>query len=204
MNQLANIMFIVAISIATSYRLFNQNSNKKKLQATTDPSTPTQTNVIEKSNFLTYSSVLKIKEKYGSPVYVYDEATLRSQAQKALNFPNSFGLKVRFAMKASPNAAILQIFKSMGINFDASSGYEIERAIKAGIDPKTISLSSQELPHNFEELIDKGIEFNACSLNQLETFGRLFPGKACGVRFNPGKGSGGTGKTVSHFKITLK
>ena len=41
-----------------------------------------------------------------------------------------------------------------------------------------------------------GIEFNACSLTQLETFGKLFPGGKCGVRFNPGKGSGGTGKTV--------
>jgi diaminopimelate decarboxylase len=40
-----------------------------------------------------------------------------------------------------------------------------------------------------------GIEFNACSLKQLETFGKLFPGGSCGVRFNPGKGSGGTGKT---------
>ena len=39
------------------------------------------------------------------------------------------------------------------------------------------------------------MEFNACSLNQLETFGKLFPGGKCGVRFNPGKGSGGTGKT---------
>jgi diaminopimelate decarboxylase len=58
-----------------------------------------------------------------------------------------------------------------------------------------MSLSSQELPENFKELIEKGIEFNACSLNQLETFGKLFPGGKCGLRFNPGKGSGGTGKT---------
>ena len=39
------------------------------------------------------------------------------------------------------------------------------------------------------------MEFNACSLNQLETFGKLFPGGKCGVRFNPGTGSGGNGKT---------
>ena len=42
-------------------------------------------------------------------MYVYDEKTLKSQALAALNFPNPYGLTVRFAMKACPNAAILQV-----------------------------------------------------------------------------------------------
>lgn len=125
----------------------------------------------EKSNFLNNKLVRELKESYGSPIYVYDENSLVSQATKALSFPNAFGLTVRYAMKASPNAAILHIFKSLNVNFDASSGYEIERAVKAGVSPSSISLSSQELPHNFKELIESGIEFNACSLNQLESFG---------------------------------
>ena len=151
-------------------------------------------NSIEKSNFLNYDKAMNIKQSFGSPVYVYDEMSLVSQGKKALAFPNAFGLRVRYAMKASPNAAILKIFQSLGICFDASSGYEVERALKAGISPRDISLSSQELPQNFEKLINMGMEFNACSLNQLETFGKLFPGGSCGLRFNPGKGSGGTGK----------
>jgi len=73
---------------------------------------------------------------------------------------------------------------------------------RAGVSPSCISLSSQELPANFEELVKMGIEFNACSINQLETFGKLFPGGSCGVRFNPGKGSGGTGKTVRCYSNT--
>mmetsp|Transcript_346 Transcript_346/g.490 ORF Transcript_346/g.490 Transcript_346/m.490 type:complete len:459 (+) Transcript_346:37-1413(+) len=149
----------------------------------------------ETSKFLHYSIASEIRENFKTPIYVYDEKSLISQAEKALSFPNLYGLRVRFAMKACPNAAILKLFKKMGVNFDASSGYEVLRAVKAGVSPSCISLSSQELPANFEELIKMGIEFNACSLNQLETFGRLFPGGSCGVRFNPGKGSGGTGKT---------
>lgn len=189
-------IFIVGITAISSYHLSRQPffsfSNKvmhhsDKLHETTPR--------FEKSNFLTYSLASQIKGAYQTPVYVYDEKTLRTQASLALAFPNSYGLNVRFAMKACPNAAILQLFKDMGIQFDASSGYEVLRAINAGISPQFISLSSQELPLNFEELINYGIEFNACSLNQLETFGTLFPGKSCGVRFNPGKGSGGTGKT---------
>ena len=38
-------------------------------------------------------------------------------------------------------------------------------------------------------------KFNACSLNQLRTFGEQFPGAELGLRFNPGLGSGGTVKT---------
>lgn len=152
---------------------------------------------LETSKFLNYDIASKIKAQHGTPLFVYDEASLRSQAEKALSFPNAFGLKVRFAMKSCPNAAITQLFDSMGINFDASSGYEVTRLIRAGTLPQSISLSSQEMPDNFKELYEKGIEFNACSLNQLETFGKLFPGGSCGIRFNPGKGSGGTGKTVN-------
>ncbi len=83
----------------------------------------------------------------------------------------------------------------MGLHFDASSGFEVTRAMLAGIPASKISLSSQEFPENFSELFSSGISFNACSLMQLEAFGKLFPGRACGIRFNPGKGSGGTTKT---------
>eukprot|EP01036_Dinobryon_divergens_P023406 gene23406-31748_t len=157
-------------------------------------STPNEL-LAEPSKFLNFPLAKRISESFKTPVYVYDEKSLVAQASKALSFPHVFGLTVRFAMKACPNAAILKIFKKMGINFDASSGYEVLRAVRAGVAPSSISLSSQELPENFEELIKMGIEFNACSLTQLETFGKLFPGGKCGVRFNPGKGSGGTGKT---------
>ena len=57
-------------------------------------------------------------------------------------------------MKACPNAAIVQLFNSMGINFDASSGYEVTRAMRAGIAAGSISLSSQELPANFKQLFE--------------------------------------------------
>ncbi|RYH17843.1 hypothetical protein EON65_28050 [archaeon] len=151
---------------------------------------------IETSRFLDVNKAKAIKAQFGTPVYVYDEKTLVSQATKALQFPNEYGVTVRYAMKACPNAAILQLFNSMGVHFDASSGYEVRRAIQAGVSPTRISLSSQELPEDFQDLINLGIQFNACSLKQLETFGKLFPNSQCGVRFNPGKGSGGNEKTV--------
>jgi diaminopimelate decarboxylase len=120
----------------------------------------------------------EIRDKFGSPVYVYSEDSLKRQAHAALEFPRDEEqeFRVRFAMKACPNAAILQLFYRAGLNFDASSGYEVQRAMRAGIPAEKISLSSQEFPSNFQELMATGIEFNACSLHQLEQFGLLFPG----------------------------
>jgi diaminopimelate decarboxylase len=37
--------------------------------------------------------------------------------------------------------------------------------------------------------------YNACSLHQLENFGKLFPGQELSVRINPGLGSGSTNRT---------
>ena len=112
-----------------------------------------------------------------------------------LAFPNAFGLTVRFAMKACPNAAILKVFANKGLHFDASSGWEVRRAMLAGIPADRISLSSQELPEDFPSLLNKGVQINACSLLQLERIGMALPGHEVGLRFNPGRGSGGNGKT---------
>ena len=152
---------------------------------------------MEKLKFLSPALTEKVRQLVGTPAYVYDERTLTAQAGKALAFPNAFGLTARYAMKASPNAAILRIFEKAGLHFDASSGWECDRAIKAGIAPNKLSLSTQEMPSkaDFSRLYNAGINFNACSLSQLETFGALFPGKEVGLRFNPGLGSGGTSKT---------
>jgi diaminopimelate decarboxylase len=107
-------------------------------------------------------------------------------------------------MKACPNAAILQFFHSKGIHIDASSGYEVRRAIAAGIPPSHISLSSQELPADFAELVDLGVKLNACSINQLERFGKHYEGagQVVGIRVNPGVGSGGFSASTTQFSKT--
>lgn len=150
---------------------------------------------METLRFLTPKIAAAVRKEFGTPVYVYDERTLRNNAQAMLQFPNAFGLTVRYAMKSSPNAAILQTFQDCGLHIDASSGHECERAMRAGIPAGNISLSAQELPENFADLVRRGVTINACSLSQLERFGKALKGHAVGLRFNPGVGSGGTKKT---------
>lgn len=150
---------------------------------------------METLKFLTPEQAEAVRGRFGTPVYVYDERTLKTQARQALRFPNAFGLTVRYAMKASPNAAIIRILHGCGLRIDASSGYECERALRAGVPAEDISLSSQEYPADFRRLFEAGLRFNACSLHQLRRFGAECPGGELGLRFNPGLGSGGTAKT---------
>ncbi|TGK15591.1 diaminopimelate decarboxylase [Leptospira fluminis] len=150
---------------------------------------------IENLKFLTRSEVRKVAETFGTPVFVYTRSGIESSCDAALAFPNAFGLTVRFAMKANPNRTILEILKRKGIQIDASSEHEVKRALAAGFLPADILLTSQQLAASLKDLVEQGVQFNACSLRQLEEFGKIFPGREVSVRFNPGLGSGATKKT---------
>jgi diaminopimelate decarboxylase len=145
--------------------------------------------------FLSLEQARTIAAAHGTPCYVYDQARLEAQADAMLAFPAAYGLTVRFAMKACPTAAVLRLFLRKGLHIDASSGWEIRRALRAGFPASSLSLSTQELPDDIDELLALGIEVNACSLGQLERIGQVAPGRSVGLRFNPGRGSGGNGKT---------
>ena len=150
---------------------------------------------IPQPRFLDFTTAKNVVENFGSPVYVYDQTILKANAAAVLKFPCAFGLTARYAMKAAPNAAILKLFAKAGLHIDASSGHEVHRAMAAGIPAENISLSAQELPADLGDLLEAGIQFNACSLAQLERYGQLKPGSEVGVRFNPGAGSGGNNRT---------
>ena len=150
---------------------------------------------MEELGFLNDSQVREIQKKYGTPVFVYDQKTLESQAKQVLGFPNAFGMTARYAMKALPTAAVVRILNQAGLHIDASSEHEARRAILAGVPPAHIQLTAQEPAKSLKELVEQGAIFNACSIHQLRLFGQQFPGKAVSVRINPGLGSGHSKRT---------
>ena len=145
--------------------------------------------------FLTYNDLDELNMEFGTPCFVYDEATLRENAKAVLNFPHAFGLFPRYAMKAAPTAAILRIFNEEGLGIDASSIHEVERAVRAGFGTESISLSTQELADDFIYWAQDGIRINLCSIHQIHKIGRWGKVRRVGLRFNPGKGSGGNNRT---------
>lgn len=105
---------------------------------------------IEKLKFLTESQVRSIAQQFGTPIFVYSRERIEKSCDLALAFPNAYGLTVRYAMKANSNRTILEIMKRKGIQIDASSEYEVLRALHYGFKPEEIMLTSQELAKNLK------------------------------------------------------
>src|SRR5438094_1547161 len=145
--------------------------------------------------FLTSAEAALVRERFGTPCYVYDRAALEAAARAALAFPQAFGFTLRYAMKANPSHAVLGLFRDLGLHIDASSDPEVERALGAGFAPARIQLTSQVPSRRLEEFVALGVLYNACSLHQLDRYGRAFPERAAIIRVNPGLGSGSTKRT---------
>jgi diaminopimelate decarboxylase len=147
------------------------------------------------SALLTPEQAAEVRERFGTPCYVYDRARLEATARRALAFSAPYGFTLRYAMKANPNRGILTLFRELGLHIDASSDWEVERAIRYGFAPSQIQLTSQMPSRRVKEHVARGVLLNACSLHQLELFGQAAPGHAIAVRMNPGLGSGSTKRT---------
>jgi diaminopimelate decarboxylase len=147
-----------------------------------------------KTNFLSKQGAETLAQQYGTPLFVYARTIMRDQFQMISHVAAPYGLTVRYAMKANSHPEVLRTFLALGSHIDASSGYEAEKAMAVGFPAQSIMLTSQQLPHNFQELVRAGVIFNATSLRQLEEYGKAFPGTDISVRINPGVGSGHSSK----------
>ena len=99
--------------------------------------------------------VKQLAEQFGTPLYVYSRATLERHWHA---FNNAFGEHphlVCFAVKSSPNIAILNIMAKLGSGFDIVSQGELERVLAAGGDAgkvvfSGVAKSSQEIARALE------------------------------------------------------
>ena len=78
---------------------------------------------------------VELVKQYGTPLYVIDEATLRSICRDYKNaFINYKNIKMMYASKALSNLAIASILNEEGFGFDTVSAGEIFTVYKAGVD----------------------------------------------------------------------
>ncbi len=164
---------------------------------------------------VTSSVVAEAAKKYPTPFYIYDESLIVSRCRELQAFPHAFGLKVRYAMKANSTRALLQLIAGQGLDMDASSLNEVKRAVLAGIPPARVLLTTQEVPRGrerreLEELIRQGLNYNICSLRQLQLTADFAAEHAVplSLRVHPGKGAGesstrNTGNKYSCFGVHL-
>lgn len=151
-----------------------------------------------------------------SPVYLYDESRIVERCQALQAMPHAFGYHIRYAMKANPSRAILQLIAGQGLGIDCSSLNEARRASAAGIAVDQLTLTTQEVPEgkdrqDLEAMILQGMKYNACSLRQLDLISAFAVAHSVplSVRVSPGVGAGesvtrNTGDKYSSFGLHLE
>ena len=78
--------------------------------------------------------LVELADKYGTPLYVYDEATIRTIAKEYKEAFSAYkNINMLFAAKAFMTKAIAKIMDSEGFGFDLVSGGEIYTVHSAGI-----------------------------------------------------------------------
>ena len=137
-----------------------------------------------------------LAEKYGTPLYVYDENTIREQfARLDGAFSAVSDRKFHFAMKSLSNINILRVMRSMGCGIDAVSVAEAQLALRAGFAPSDIIYTPNGVPMaELDEAVALGVHINIDSLETLDAFADRHPGVPVGVRINPHITAGGNAK----------
>lgn len=103
--------------------------------------------------------MVDLAQKYGTPLYVVDEQTIRSICK---DYKKAFSkyekTNMMYASKALCNSAVSRIIASEGFGFDVVSGGEIYTLYKAGIDmSKVLFNGNNKTPEEIELAIKYGV-----------------------------------------------
>jgi len=100
-----------------------------------------------KKTFVTLDQLREITKKYPTPFYLYDEKGIRENIHKLKKaFAWNKGFKEYFAVKATPNPAILKILKGEDVGADCSSLTELMMADAVGFSENEIMFASNVTP----------------------------------------------------------
>lgn len=140
--------------------------------------------------------LMELADTYHTPLYVFEEAVIRSRCRElkeAITYPRAV---IRYACKALTLQAILKIIRSEGLWIDASSLNEVLRSLRAGFLPQEVYYTGEGATLAvYEELVHRGVLINCTSLDQIRLLGQVQGRTVCSVRINPGEGNGETNKT---------
>lgn len=147
------------------------------------------------SNPFTPAQLWSLADQFGTPLWVYDAATIRQRIAQVSTFDT-----VRFAQKACSNIHILQLMREQGVKVDAVSRGEILRALaagfKAGGEPSEIVFTADLFDAaTLDCVVEHGVPVNAGSIDMLRQLGPRSKGHAVWLRINPGFGHGHSNKT---------
>lgn len=145
-------------------------------------------------------------EKFGTPLFVFDEASLVENFERFKKAFESVYPKVMvcYSVKTNNNLAVCKILSEKGAYAEVSSGLDLHIALKAGFSGEHIIFDG---PFKPEETLRKAIEegvllFNVESFVELERMdkvaGKMGVKQAIGIRVNPFRDPGFS----KYFRLT--
>ncbi len=155
-------------------------------------------------------SVQNIAKEFGTPLYVYNAESIKSQYNTLFNAFKGVDLKLKYAVKALTNKNIVKYIKSLGAGFDAVCINEVKLALELGYQPEDIIYTPNGVAFSeIEEAIAFGVHVNIDNLPFLERIGQQYGGNQpiC-IRLNPHIEAGGNkniqvGHIGSKFGISI-
>lgn len=145
--------------------------------------------------------LLKMVEKYQSPLYVYDANKIiekYNQFEKAFTVKN---LKIHYAVKALSNISILKLFKQLGAGLDCVSIEEIKLGLAAGFKAEDIIFTPNGVSiEEYHQAIKLGTKLTVDNISTLEKLAHENPDYPIFIRVNPHLMAGGnTNISVGHI-----
>ena len=102
----------------------------------------------------------ELAKEFGTPLYVFDDATLKAQATGFMDafrsrYPNT---SVIYACKAFINVGLARLLSSYGVGFDVVSGGELAVLKAAGVPPEKVHFhGNNKTPAELRDAVDWGI-----------------------------------------------
>jgi diaminopimelate decarboxylase len=125
-----------------------------------------------------------LAREFGTPVVVYDEATLRAQARAYLAAAS--GALVAYGTKAFPSVAVLRLLAEEGLGADVSTVGELEFALRSGISGERMVIHGNNKEDALlQRATDAGALIVLDSLDELER-ARTLGGTRFLIRVTPG------------------
>ncbi len=144
-----------------------------------------------------------LAQRFGSPLYVYNEALLRQRAQEMASIIQHPRFRASFSTKANANPTLLRIIREEGLKADAMSPGELALVKAAGFTKQDICYVCNNVDAAELALAAKEASYvSVDSLSQVAAFGKAVPGGRIMVRLNPGVGAGHHAKVVTAGKNT--
>jgi diaminopimelate decarboxylase len=136
-----------------------------------------------------------IARQHDRPLFLYGAARIRANIARLRRVLAATGCSHRlyYAMKCNRFPPLLQMLADDGaIGIDICSPDEMDLALSCGFAPQDVSFTGTAVANRDLDrlLAEPEIHINCDSLGQIRRIGERTPGRAIGIRINPGIGTG--------------